>query len=307
MGVDVTIIQRISKLMDRQLDSLGSQLLHEELVDKGIEIFYNDEIERFLGHTKVQGVRLKSGRTIQCQAIVIAVGTVPNIELARQAGLQVKRGVEVNEYLKTSDENIYAIGEIAEFKGFLYGITAAAEQQATIVAHHLNGDIAKHYQGSLLMNILKMHGTDLCSLGSVETPDDPAFEEVVFIDKAKRYYKKCVIHNDRLIGAILIGDKSEFLEFRDLIENKIELSDKRLELLRSGKKAEPLIGKLVCSCASIGEGNIVNNINNGFCEIKSLCSASGAGMGCGSCRPEVLAILNKELAKKEAVTLAAVL
>jgi ferredoxin-nitrate reductase len=150
------------------------------------------------------------------------------------------------------------------------------------------------------MNILKMHGTDLCSLGWVETPDDPSYEEVVFIDKSKRYYKKCVIHNDRLIGAILIGDKSEFLEFKDLIANKIELSDKRLQLLRSNQKAEPVIGKLICSCGGVGEGNIINKISEGNCELKTLCSASGAGQGCGSCKPEVLSILEKELAKKEA-------
>lgn len=305
IGTDVAVIQRISKLMDRQLDDLGSRLLHEELTNKGVEIFYNDEIERFLGHNHVDGVRLKSGRTINCQAVVIAVGTVPNIELAKQIGLTTKRGVVVNEQLLTSDPNIYAVGEIAEFKGFLYGITAAAEQQAEIVARHLCGDISKHYEGSLLMNILKMHGTDLCSLGMVETPDDPAYEEVLFIDKAKRYYKKCVIHNDRLVGAILIGDKTEFPEFRDLIANKTELSDKRLELLRSGKKAEQVIGKLICSCGGVGEGNIINKINEGNCEIKSLCQASGAGLGCGSCRSEVSAILEREMGRKEVSLVAA--
>ncbi|GEO10939.1 hypothetical protein SAE01_34350 [Segetibacter aerophilus] len=294
VNVEVTVIQRISRLMDRQLDTLGSQLLDEELTDKGVEIFYDDEIERFIGKQTVTGIRLKSGREIDCQAIVIAIGTTPNIELARESGIECKRGVVVNEYLSTNDPNIYAIGEIAEFKGFLYGITAAAEQQADIVAKHLNGDISNFYEGSLLMNILKMHGTDLCSLGLPEAPaNDPAYEEVVFIDKAKRYYKKCVIHNDRLVGAILIGDKTEFLEYRDLIQHKIELSEKRLELLRSGKKAEPVIGKLICSCGSVGEGNIENKIREGCTELKSLCTASGAGMGCGSCRPEVLAILER--------------
>jgi ferredoxin-nitrate reductase len=296
VNVEVCIVQRISRLMDRQLDILGSQLLHEELEDKGIDIFYDDEIERFLGKEKVEGVRLRSGQEINCQAIVIAIGTTPNIELARVSGIECKRGVVVNDYLLTSDPNIYAIGEIAEFKGFLYGITAAAEQQAEIVARHLSGDIAHCYEGSLLMNILKMHGTELCSLGLAEAPDnDPAYEEVVFIDKAKRYYKKCIIHNDRLVGAILIGDKTEFLEFKDLISNKIELSEKRLELLRSGKKAEPIIGKLVCSCGGVGKGNIINKINEGCTELKTLCQASGAGMGCGSCRTEVQAILEKEL------------
>lgn len=295
VNVEVTVIQRISRLMDRQLDPLGSQLLHEELTDKGIDIYYNDEIERFLGTQRIEGIRMKSGLIINCQAIVMAIGTVPNIELARASGINCKRGVVVDEYLRTDDPNIFAIGEIAEFKGFLYGITAAAEQQAEIVARYLGGDISKYYEGSLLMNILKMHGTDLCSLGLAECPADPAYEEVVFIDKAKRYYKKCIIHNDRLVGAILIGDKSEFLEFRDLIQNKMELSEKRLQLLRSGKKAEAVIGKLVCSCGNIGEGNIVNKIKEGCAELKALCQASGAGLGCGSCKPEVQAILEKQL------------
>jgi ferredoxin-nitrate reductase len=281
--------------MDRQLDPLGSQLLHEELTDKGVDIYYNDEIERFLGDTTVSGIRLKSGLMINCQAIVIAIGTTPNIEIAKASGLECKRGVLVDEYLQTSDPNIFAVGEIAEFKGFLYGITAAAEQQAEIVARYLNGDISKYYSGSLLMNILKMHGIDLCSLGEVERPDVPAYEEVVFIDKAKRYYKKCIIHNDRLIGAILIGDKNEFLEFRNLIENKMELSEKRLQLLRSGKSIEPIVGKLVCSCNNVGEGNLVNKINEGCKDHLQLCQLSGAGMGCGSCRPEVKAILDAQL------------
>ncbi len=293
INIKVTIIQRISRLMDRQLDVLGSQLLHEELVEKDIDIFYNDEIQTFIGKEKIEGVLLKSGRKIDCQAMVIAVGTVPNVELAKESQLSVKRGVLVNEYLQTSDNNIFAIGEIAEFEGMLYGITAAAEQQAEIVARYLNGDIASYYKGSLLMNILKVHGIDVCSLGVVETPESNDYEEVVFIDKAKRYYKKCIIHRDRLIGAILIGDKTEFTEFKHLIENKIELSEKRLALLRSGKKSEPVLGKLVCSCGGIGEGNIQNKVNEGFTELKSLCQASGAGLGCGSCRPEVQAILEK--------------
>lgn len=295
VNADVTIVQRISRLMDRQLDPLGSQLLHEELTARGIDIYYNDEIERFLGDKTVCGIRLKSGLTINAQAIVIAIGTVPNIELAKQCGIECKRGVVVDEYLQTSDPSLFAIGEIAEFRGFLYGITAAAEQQAEIVARYLNGDISKYYSGSLLMNILKIHGTDLCSLGEVEYPDDSAYEEVVFIDKAKRYYKKCIIHNDRLVGAILIGDKSEFLEFRNLIENKIELSEKRLQLLRSGKPTEPVIGKLVCSCNNVGEGNLVNKIKEGCNDHLQLCQLTGAGMGCGSCRPEIKALLEKEM------------
>lgn len=300
INVEVTLIQRSSRLMDRQLDALGGQLLHEELTGKGIEVLFNNEIDRFLGKKSVTGVRLKSGHEITCQAVIIAAGTIPNIELAKNSGIVYKRGVIADEYLRTSDKHIFAIGEIAEVNGTLYGITAAAEEQAAIVASYLNGDIASYYQGSLFMNILKMHGTHLCSLGIPEIPaNKPGYEEVVFIDKAKHYYKKCIIHNDRLVGAILIGDKTEFLEFKGLIQNKVELSEKRLQLLRSNQKAEPVIGKLVCSCGSVGEGNIINKIKEGCTALNTLCQASGAGMGCGSCRPEVQVILEKEMGGME--------
>jgi ferredoxin-nitrate reductase len=292
-GAKVTIIQRISRLMGRQLDSMGSQLLHEELISKGIEIIYNDEVDRFLGDKSISGIRLKSGLLVVCQSVVIAIGTVPNTEMIKHSGIDCKRGVVVDEYLRSSEKDIFAIGEIAEFKDQLYGITAAAEQQADVVARFLCGDIGKYYKGSLLMNILKMHSLELCSLGLAEIPnDDPAYEEIIFIDKAKRFYKKCIVHQDKLVGAILIGDKTEFLEFRDLIENKMELSEKRLQLLRSGKKAEPLIGKTVCSCNNVGEGNLKNKIKEGCKDHLQLCQLTGAGMGCGSCRPEVKNILD---------------
>ena len=290
-NVRITIVQRISRFLDRQLDPLGSQLLHDEMIEQGCEIYYDDEVQLFYGQSKLTGIRLKSGRHIECDAMVIAIGTIPNTELARECGLNCQRGVIVNERLQTSDPDIYAIGEIAEFKGFLYGITAAAEQQAEVVAQFINGDISSYYSESLLMNIIKIHGFDLCSMGIPECPNERDYEEIVFIDKAKRYYKKCIIHQDRLVGAILIGDKTEFQEFKELIANKTELSDKRLQLLRSGKKAEPVLGKLVCSCNNVGSENLKIKIAEGCTEFKDLCSLTGAGTGCGSCRPEVQRIL----------------
>ncbi|HTI11881.1 MAG TPA: molybdopterin-dependent oxidoreductase [Puia sp.] len=296
VGIRITIIQRISRFLDRQLDPLGSQLLHEEIIDQGCDVFYSDEVQLFYGQSKLTGIRLRSGQMIDCDSLVFAIGTVPNIEIAREAGLDCQRGVLVNEHLQTSDPAIYAIGEIAEFKGMLYGITAAAEQQARVVSHYLNGDIASHYQGSVLMNIIKIHGFDLCSIGLPECPNQEEYEEIVFIDKARRYYKKCIIHQDRLVGTILIGDKTEFQEFRELIANKTELNERRLQLLRSGKRAEPVSGKLVCSCNNVGSGNLKNKIAAGCRDLTQLCTATGAGTGCGSCRPEVKRILEEELA-----------
>ena len=291
INVKITIVQRISRFLDRQLDSLGSQLLHEEMVDQGCDIYYGDEVQLFHGRSKLTGITLKSGRRIECDALILAIGTVPNIELAKECGLECKRGVVVDERLTTSDPNIYAIGEIAEFEGMLYGITAAAEQQAEVIGRYMSGDISSFYSGSVFMNIIKIHGFDLCSIGLPECPDDKSYEEIVFIDKAKRYYKKCIIHHDRLVGTILIGDKSEFQEFRELIANKIELSDKRIQLLRSGNKANPVLGKLVCSCNNVGSENIRNKVLGGCTNMKDLCAQTGAGTGCGSCKPEVQRIL----------------
>ncbi len=298
IDVQVTIIQRISRFMDRQLDQLGSDLLHEEIVNLGIDVYYNDEVAAYYGTDKFEGVRLKSGRKIDAQVAVFAIGTSPNVEIARAAGLEVNRGVVVNDYLQTSDPDIFAAGEIAQWRGEMWGITAAAEQQADVIAKYIAGDWSSYYKGSLSVNIMKIQGVQLCSMGMIETPKSSDYEEIIFIDKAKRYYKKCIIHNDKLVGATLIGDKTEFLEFKDLIANGIELSDKRLELLRSGKKADPVMGKLVCSCNNVGEGNLKSCISSGCKDFTTLCSQTGAGTGCGSCRPEVRVILENALAEE---------
>jgi ferredoxin-nitrate reductase len=298
-GVRITIIHRTSRFLNRQLDTLGSQMLHEQMVDMGCEIYYNDEVQLCYGETQLSGIRLKSGHYIACDAMILAIGTVPNIELAKACGLSCRHGVIVNERLQTSDPCIYAIGEIAERNGRLFGITAAAEQQGEVAAQWLAGDMGAAYEGSLMMNILKIPGFDLCSLGIPECPDDKEYEEILFIDRSKRYYKKCIVYRDRLVGAILIGDKSEFAEFRELIAGKSELSEKRLQLLRSGKKAEPVIGRLVCSCNNVGSGNISNRVTAGYHDLAELCAATGAGTGCGSCKPEVKKIMEEALKGRE--------
>ena len=115
------------------------------------------------------------------------------------------------------------------------------------------------------MNVLKFEDLDLCSIGQINIPDNKeGYEEVIFQDITQGYYKKCIIYQDRMVGAVLVGDKAEFPEYKRLIESRIELSEKRTELLRNSTKKEPVIGKLICSCNNIGKGNLENAIAGGL-------------------------------------------
>lgn len=295
--VKVSILQLGSRLMERQIDNLGGELLLDFIEERKITVYMNDQLQEVgASENATLCARLRSGKALTVDAIVYAVGTRPNIEFAQEAGLESARGLTVNDYMQTSDPTIFAIGEIAEHRGKMLGITAAAEKQADVLARYLHGDLQSLYDGAAPMNILKLSGLDLCSIGLAEIPpDEDGYEEILFIDKSMRYYKKCIIKDDRLVGAILIGDKSEFAEFKSLIENRVELSDRRMQLLRSGKKAEPVIGKLVCSCNQVGEGNLEALIDNGYQTLNDLCQISGGGLGCGSCKPEIQRLLKAKV------------
>lgn len=296
INVLVSIVQLGSRLMERQVDHIAGQLLLDFIDEKDITVYMNDQLVH--AHQQKDGgklkIELRSGRIISADALVYAVGTRPNIEFAQEAGIETARGIIVNDWMQTNDPNIFAIGEIAEHEGKTLGITSAAEKQADVLARFMNGDLQSTYDGAVAMNILKLAGLDLCSIGVAEIPsNNEGYDEILFIDQSRRYYKKCIVKEDRLVGAILVGDKSEFAEFKSLIENRVELSEKRLQLLRSGRTSDPVVGKLVCSCNQVGRGNLEKLIANGTDTLAALCEQSGAGLGCGSCKPEVQQILKE--------------
>ncbi|MDT0643477.1 molybdopterin-dependent oxidoreductase [Zunongwangia sp. F363] len=298
--VKVTIVQRSSRLMERQLDLTSSKLLAQDVQERGIQIYFDNEVSTVFNDEESAelNISLKSGKNLSAHAIVYAIGTRPNIEIAKESGVVCGRGVKVNQHMQSSNPDIFALGEIAEFKNQLFGITSAAEEQAAILANFMAGDVSSTYRGSVLMNILKFNDLDVCSIGEINVPEnDENYEEIIFTDLRKRYYKKCIVKDDLLVGAVLMGDKNEFAEFKNLIESKIELSDKREQLLRSSGNAKPVVGKLVCSCSQVGAGNIEQAIAGGCANFTELSNQTGAGLGCGSCKTEVREILNtsKEL------------
>ena len=193
--------------MERQLDGVSSQILMEDVMERGINIYFDNEVKH-AHHSEEDGqteVTLKSGKKLFCDSMVYAVGTRPNMEIAQQAGLMVKKGVVVDDHLQTSDPSIFAIGEIAEHERKLYGITSAAEKQARCLAGYLTGDETSLFKGTILMNVLKFEDLDLCSIGEINIPEDKeGYETVVFKDYSQGYYKKCIIHKDRMLSLIHI-------------------------------------------------------------------------------------------------------
>ena len=291
----ITIVQRASRLMERQLDKISSKLLALDVQERGIQIYFDNEVSTVFDdeETGELNITLKSGKFITANAIVYAIGTIPNIEMARANGIACGRGVKVNQHLESSQKDIFAIGEIAEYNNQLFGITSAAEEQANILSNFIAGDISCSYNGSVLMNILKFSDLSLCSIGDINVPEnDNSYEEIIFTDIKKRYYKKCIVKDDLLIGAVLMGDKSEFAEFKTMIESKIEMADKRDKLLRGSSNDVPLLGELVCSCSQVGSGNLEEAISKGCTDFTELCKKTGAGLGCGSCKTEVREILH---------------
>ena len=293
LGADCTLIHRSATLMRGVIDDVASDLLQEELEDRGIQVLMSDGVIRYYGNGHVTGLQTRSGRRLSCDMVCIATGIVPNAELASAAGLNVRRGIVVDATLNTNDPSIYAIGEVAEVLTRVYGTTPAAQEQAQVAAAHISGDKIRTYDGTTPLNILKIRDFSLSTVGNPVMQDEDT-EEITVLDKTARYYKKCCVRGGKLMGAILVGNGNEMAVFKGLIEKQTELEDIRWTLLRGnqGNSIQPK-GQIVCSCYNIGVENIENAIASGCDDLESIGRETCAGTGCGSCRNELVSILNR--------------
>ena len=293
----VTVMQNRSLLLGRQLDATGSEVLRDALIERGVRLVFNDRVASYTGTPRISGVRTEGGLLLDCDLLLVAVGTAPNRELGTAAGLHTRRALVVNSHLQTSDPKIYALGDVAEHNGRLYGTTEHAQEQARVAARHATGDEWAAYADAPPYNVLKIPGTSVSTVGLTapgagEGAGD-GYEEVALLDRRMGYYKKCVVRHDRLVGAVLIGDNAEFAAFRRLIETGSELDEQREQLLRPAAAGLPGTprGRLVCSCHGVGEGDLRAAVAAGSATLTALCAATRAGTGCGTCRPEVAAVL----------------
>jgi len=216
-GAPVTLIHLMDRLMERQLDAPAAELLKSLVERKGIRILLNANTARLHGEGRVEAVELADGRRIDTDAVIFAAGIRPNIGLAKEAGIAVNRGIVVDEHLQTAAADIFALGECAEHRGVCYGLVEPAYEQARVLAQHLGGRAAS-YQGSVVATNLKVSGVSVFSAGDFLGADGS--EAMVLSDTRRGTYKKLVISDGRLTGAVLIGDVGDALWYLELIRGR---------------------------------------------------------------------------------------
>ena len=216
-GASVTLLHLTDRLMERQLDAPAAQLLKLLVERKGIRILLNASTARLHGESRVEGVELTDGRRIDAEAVVFAAGIRPNVSLAKEAGIPVNRGIVVDDHLRTGQQDIFALGECAEHRGICYGLVEPAYEQAGVLARHLAGRTAA-YGGSVVATNLKVSGVGVFSAGDFTGADGS--EAVVLNDPGHGTYKKLVISERRLTGAVLVGDTADALWYLELIRSR---------------------------------------------------------------------------------------
>jgi len=212
-GVPVTLVHLMDRLLERQLDAEGARLLAAAIEAKGVRVLLGAETAAIRGGSAVETVELKDGRVLPCGLVVMAVGIRSNTALAPSGGLQVKRGIVVDDGMQTSASGIYAIGECAEHRGVCYGLVEPCYEQARVAAAAIAGEPVR-YAGSVLATNLKVSGVSVFSAGDFE---GVGAEAIVVRDAGVGSYRKLVVREERLAGVVLVGDTAEALWYADLI------------------------------------------------------------------------------------------
>ncbi len=229
-GMNVTVLHLMDRIMDRQLDMKASQMLKKSIEDKGIRIITEANTEELIGiDGHVTQLRLKDGTVLDADLVVFAVGIRPNKTLAEQAGLRCNRGVLVNDTMQTYDPSIYAVGECIEHRGQTFGLVEPLWGQAFICATHLAEHGRLTFKAPTVPTQLKVSGCDVFSAGNFEPQDD--FEDIVLNDEKRQIYKRIIIQQDKVIGAVLFGDTEDGAWYAELIADQTPISNIRSKLL----------------------------------------------------------------------------
>ncbi len=229
-GAKVTLVHIMPHLMERQLDAHAAQLLKAALAEHAIDVMLGAQTVAIEGDGKAQRVLLRDGLVLGTDIVVMAAGIRPDTALAEIAGIEIGRGIKVDDKLETSKSGVYAIGECAEHRGTCYGIVEPIYEQARALACHLSGAPAR-YEGSVLATSLKVSGVPVFSMGDFE---GEGAETIVLEDEGAATYRKLLVRNDHLVGVVLFGDTSDAFWYRDIISKRRPLARVR-QMLAFGK------------------------------------------------------------------------
>ena len=300
-GMKVTVIHLMDTLMERQLDEAAGWLLKNALEARGQTILTGANTEAILGTDKVEGVRLKDGREIPASLVVMAVGIRPATALAREAGLAVGRGIVVDDHMVTSDPDVLAVGECVEHDGQVYGLVAPLWDMCRSLA---DGLTERHsgYRGSVTSTKLKVAGLDVFSAGDFSGGE--GCEDIVLRDAARGIYKRVVVRDDRVIGAVLYGDTADGGWYFDLLKRGEDIGAIRDMLIfgqafaAGGGALDPkaAVAALsddaeVCGCNGVSKGQVVSCIARGAHSLDAVRATCKASASCGSCTGLVESLL----------------
>ncbi|MBO0720202.1 MAG: NAD(P)/FAD-dependent oxidoreductase [Blastocatellia bacterium] len=299
LGADVHVVHLMEHLMELQLDAAAGATLKRSIESMGIKVHLNKCTTAILGNGHVTGLQFRDGSSLACDLVVISAGIRPNVKLAESAGLRIDRGIVVDDGLAClGDQDIFAVGECAQHDGKTYGLVAPLWEQTAILADRLTGrKPGAVYRGSRVSTKLKVLGVELAVMGE-RCARDENDEEVVYSEPGRGIYKKLIVRDGRLAGAILLGDVSNAPALLQAFDRGVLLPENRAELFfpESGEKPELSLVSLpddfqVCNCNGVSKGRIVAAVKNGCRSLKALCNATRAGTGCGSCRGQVNQLL----------------
>jgi len=298
-GMEVTVVELAPYLMCQQLDSTGAHLLRRQLEALGVRFRLETSITHILGEEGcVSGVRLRDGGVLEADLVVISCGIRPNIDLAKASGLDVERGIVVDDQLRTSDPAVFAVGECTQHRGQLIGLVEPVYQQARVLADVLSGhDPQARYQAAKPATTLKVMGVDLTVMGDVHDSNGDT-EVVSHLDPAAGVYKKVLIRDGVLAGALLLGLPDPGGLFQRLYREGVPLSGSALDLLHTRTERDLLLTggapadlqdmpdtTQICNCHTVSKGRIVAVIKEGKCSIEAVGQCCRAGTGCGTCQP----------------------
>lgn len=229
LGKKVTVVEFFPRLLPRQLDVEGAQRLQEIMEKMGFSFRLGARTQEISGTDQVTGVLLEGGESIPSKMVIISAGVRPNLELAEPLGLENDKGIKVDEYLRTNQTDIYAAGDVAEFRGMPYGIWPAAMEQGQIAGTNMAGGNLV-YKGTTMANSLKIVGVDLASAGNIDAENEKE-SRVVTDDKV---YKKIVMENNQIIGCIMLGDTKDFNKITKAMSEKKDISQVKDQILSEG-------------------------------------------------------------------------